>query len=287
MIWRQILFAPCVGVCFEIHFSPPLGTILDVRFNILLLFAPSNQTMKHFVVQLQIITFLSWGIVSNQIFYLSSSSSSYTHSISDSYEIILVIHEMTTPRLIDHQLEMDRSYPLLAIVLDVPGPGLALNVDDDTAHRSLKVNRDQGTQIALGVLERIEEAGEAACRIVLDGTDVLHVGGILTFAGHPDRVHAVACGRLLALDKVFQLDGHLLGQSVRLVIVFGDPAVDLVQLQEHTGRALVVIVVVLLDARQPALDVHIAHLSLWRWLVVVAMVNVLTATGRQTRNTIN
>lgn len=182
---------------------------------------------------------------------------------------------------------MHRSYPLLSVVDDVLGPGLALDVDDDAAHRPLKVHRHERAQVALRVLVRVEEAGEALRGVVLNGADVLDVRRVLALARHPDRVEAVPSVGLLALDKVLEPEWHSFGQVIRLVVVLGDPAVDLVELQEHARGALVVVVVVLLHARRPALDVHVAHLALWRRLLIVAVVDVLATTRSQTGHTVN
>lgn len=170
---------------------------------------------------------------------------------------------------------------------DVLRPRLALNIDDDTAHWSLKVDGDEGAEVSLGVLVRVEEAGETLRGIILDWANVLDVSRVLALARHPNRVEAVAGGRLFVLHKVLQSQRHLVGQTVRLIVVLRDPAVDLVQLEEDTGRTLVIVVVVLLDARRPALDVHVAHLSLWRWLLVVAVVDVLATARGQSRNAVN
>lgn len=182
---------------------------------------------------------------------------------------------------------MHGSYPLLPVVVNILGPRLALNVDDDAAHRPLKVDRDEGAEVALRVLVRVEEAGEALRRVILDRADVLYVGRVLALARHPDRVEAVPRVRLLVLNKVLESHRHAVGQGSRVVVVLGDPAVDLVQLQEDAGRALVVVVVVLLHARRPALNVHVAHLTLWRRLLVVAVVDILATAGRQSRNAVN
>jgi hypothetical protein len=57
----------------------------------------------------------------------------------------------------------------------------------------------------------------------------------------------------------------------------------LVELEENAGGALVVVVVVFFVARVPGLDVHFANLSRLGWVVVVAVVDVLTTAGGQAR----
>lgn len=48
-----------------------------------------------------------------------------------------------------------------------------------------------------------------------------------------------------------------------------------------------VAVVVFLSAGLPGLDVDIANLTSWWWLIVVTIVNILTATRCQTRGFVN
>lgn len=59
--------------------------------------------------------------------------------------------------------------------------------------RALKVYRHEGTQVTLGVLERIEIAGEAANGQIVDRSNVLLVSRILTLARHPDCVELNEC----------------------------------------------------------------------------------------------
>lgn len=66
--------------------------------------------------------------------------------------------------------------PFVSVVLDVAGPGLALDVDDDATDWSLEVHRHERAQVTLGVLVRVVVSGEATSRVVLDGTDVLDIG---------------------------------------------------------------------------------------------------------------
>lgn len=84
-----------------------------------------------------------------------------------------------------------------------------------------------------------------------------------------------------------QLARHIVGKLVRAVVEVRNPPVDLVQLEEDAGRALVVAVVVLLGALFEVLDVHIADLPGRRRLVVLAVENVLTAAGVQSGSLVN
>lgn len=92
------------------------------------------------------------------------------------------------PALIDHELQVHHAHAVGAVVLDVARPRAALDVDEDAGSRALEVDGDDGAEVALGVLVRVEVAGEAAPRDVLDGPDVLLVRRVLALARHPHRV---------------------------------------------------------------------------------------------------
>lgn len=59
--------------------------------------------------------------------------------------------------------------------------------------RALEVYRHERTQVALGVLVRIEVAGEAANGQIVNRSNVLLISWILTLAGHPDCVELNEC----------------------------------------------------------------------------------------------
>lgn len=80
---------------------------------------------------------------------------------------------------VHHQLEVHGAAPLVAVVEDVLGPGLALYVDQDARPGFLKEHSDEGAEIALLVGEGVVVGREAAARDVLDWPDVLHVSWIL------------------------------------------------------------------------------------------------------------
>lgn len=181
--------------------------------------------------------------------------------------------------LVDEQLKVYGAEPFVSVVLDVAGPGLALDVDDDATDWSLEVHRHERAQVTLGVLERVVVAGEATSRVVLDRTDVLDIGRVLALAGHPDGVHGVRFLITDSLDVVLQFGWHVVGQAVRVVEKVRDPSVDLVELQEYAGGALVVVVLVLQRARAVLLDVHVAHGPRRGSLGVITVVDIL-ATAR-------
>lgn len=85
------------------------------------------------------------------------------------------------------------------------------------------------------------------------------------------------------VDELLQISRHVLGQMVGVIVVMRRPSEDLVQLEENAGSAAVIVVVVLLNARCPGFDVNIADLTSWRFLSVVAVVNVLTTSRNRTR----
>lgn len=176
---------------------------------------------------------------------------------------------------------MHRAEPFVSVVgvSDVAGPGLALDVDDDATDWSLKVHRHERAQVALGVLVRVVVSGEATSRVVLDRANVLDIGRVLALARHPHGVHGVLFLLLDSLDVVLEFGGHVAGQLGRFVEEFRDPSVDLVELQEYAGGALVVVVLVLQRARAVLLDVNVAH-GPWRGLLgVITVVDVLASTG--------
>lgn len=179
--------------------------------------------------------------------------------------------------LVDEQLKVYGTEPFMSVVLDVASPGLALDVDDDATDWSLEVHRHKRAQVSLGVLERVIVSGEAPARVVLDRSDVLDIGRVLTLARHPHRVHGVLFLLLDGLDVVLELGRHVVGQGARIVVKVRNPSVDLVQLQEYAGGALVVVVLVLQGARSVLLDVHVAHGPRRGSLGVITVVDVLAS----------
>lgn len=152
----------------------------------------------------------------------------------------------------------------MSVVLDVAGPSLAFDVDDDSTNWTLEMYRNQGAQIAFGVLVGIVVAGETTSWIILNWSNVLNIGGILAFTRHPNGVHGMLLLIVDVLDVVLEILGHVGWQVGRVVEEFRDPSVDLVQLQEYARRALVVVVVVLQGARAILLDVDVTD-GPWRW----------------------
>lgn len=166
-------------------------------------------------------------------------------------------------RLIDQQLEVYRPQSFVSVVLDVVGPSLALDVDDDSTNRTLKMHRNQWAQIALRVLIWIVVSWETTAGVVLDRSNVFDIGGVFALARHPHSVHGVFFPFVNVLDVFLEILGHIAWQSGGVVVAFRNPSVDTVQLQEYARGALVVVVVVLQGARAVLLDVHIAYGPRW------------------------
>lgn len=195
---------------------------------------------------------------------------------------MLLAGRLGRPVLINQQLEVYGAQPFVSVVLDVAGPGLALDVDDDSTNWTLEMHRHQGAQIAFGVLIRVVVAGETTTRVILDWSDIFDIGGILAFTRHPNGVHGVLFLVVDGLDVLLEVLGHVSGQVGGVVEEFRDPTVDLVQLQEYAGSALVVVVVVLQGAGAVLLDVHVAD-GPWRWQMgVITVVDVLSSAGNLT-----
>lgn len=78
---------------------------------------------------------------------------------------------------------MDASFAIHAVVLNVLGPGLALNVDEHTRGRLGEVHKNERRQITGLVGEGEVLEVNAILRVVVDGTDVLLVGRVLKGTG--------------------------------------------------------------------------------------------------------
>jgi hypothetical protein len=153
---------------------------------------------------------------------------------------------------------MDRTHPVRSIVAYVLRPSSTFDVDDDSGDWPHEPDRHQGTQVALRVSEREVVPGEALDRRVeLDGAEVLHVGGVLPLARHPNVLPLFRSGDVA--DVLLEVLGHVRRKIVGVVVVVGRPAVDLVQLEEYAGRAPVVVEELVPAAVAPVLHVDLAH----------------------------
>lgn len=156
----------------------------------------------------------------------------------------------------------------------------------------------QRTQITFGIFIWIIVSGETLTWIVLDGSNIFDIGRIFTFARYPNGVQLEMCPNKLAklscikmhsinthfhwigfVDFLNQLTRHFWRQIFCAIIEFRYPTVNFVQFQENARRTLVIAVVILLCAFLETLDVDIANLAGWRWLIVFAIENVLTTSS--------
>lgn len=95
--------------------------------------------------------------------------------------------------------------------------------------RIFEVGENERAEVILLILVRIVVGRVARIGEVLDGPDVLHVGRVLAFAGHPDHLaHHLGLG--VVLDVVAQVLGHVLRQLADVGVGLGLPTEDLVQL---------------------------------------------------------
>lgn len=72
-------------------------------------------------------------------------------------------------------------------------------------------------------------------------------------------------------------------QAVSVIVEMRAPSEDLVELKENARSTSVIVVMVLLNARSPRLDVNVAYLASWRFLTVIAVVDVLSTSRNRTR----
>lgn len=148
--------------------------------------------------------------------------------------------------------------------MDVFRPGFALDVDQDTILGALKVHGDDRWQVSWGVLEREEISRESSARDVVDRSDVLVVGRVLTGARHPNDVSVLVASAKLGADVLPEIVGHDFRQMFGSVVQIRDPVEDLVQLQEYARALLLEVVPVRLGARAPLVHRNSADLALWR-----------------------
>ncbi|KAG8180112.1 hypothetical protein JTE90_027891 [Oedothorax gibbosus] len=79
---------------------------------------------------------------------------------------------------------MDAAQPILAIVLDVPSPGLAFDVYEHSGHRFLEMDEHKRRKIAVEIGEREVVFGNGpVCWVVANWADVFSVGRILKETG--------------------------------------------------------------------------------------------------------
>lgn len=184
--------------------------------------------------------------------------------------------------LVNHQLKVDHSNSLLAIVDNIACPGLAFNVDQDTSSWPLEVNSHHRTEVTLGVLVRIEVSRESLPWNVFDWSNIFYICWTLTFTAYPDCVEQLTIDFLLVNNVVFEVFWHFLWQVIGVIIKLWSPIIDLVKFDEDAGCRLVEVEAVFLRTWEPIFDVHVTHLIFIRGPVIITIVDILTTTGGQT-----
>lgn len=159
---------------------------------------------------------------------------------------------------------MDGPSSVCSVVVDVFRPGFALDVDQDASLGALEVHGDDRWQVSVGVLEREEVSRESSAWDVVDRSDVLVVGRVLTGARHPDDVGVLVASAKLGADVLPEILGHEVGQVLGSVVQVRDPVEDLVELQEYARALLLEVVPVRLGAGSPLVHRNFADLALWR-----------------------
>jgi len=179
--------------------------------------------------------------------------------------------------LVDDDLEVDEAESEGPLALDVLGPGLALNVEDDVGSGVGEFESDEGGEIALGVGVRVVEGVEAGVRVQGDGAHGILVGLVLTLAGQPDPLgHDAAVGRGEFANLGLEVFGHVFVDVSLGFVHFRNPVDHLVELEQNAGLAGLEAPVVHLAGVRELDEGEVAHLVLLQFGRVVA-VDVLDA----------
>jgi hypothetical protein len=181
-------------------------------------------------------------------------------------------------RCINHELKVNGSATVVAVMDDVLGPSLALDVDQDASWKVmngnelglwvqkfllltldvLKLNGDNWLQVALCAHEGeilAEEALLAAQALVCEGSEIVNISGVLTLARNPNDLHV---GLLrVYFDMVPQGFWHVFGDFTGF-IVWRLPVVDLVELEEDARLSLFETEAFFLSAVSKVLKVNFA-----------------------------
>lgn len=125
----------------------------------------------------------------------------------------------------------------------------------------LKLDRNEWLRVAGSVLpRRIEKVGESMPGQEVNPAHVLLVLRCLSHARHP---HLSQLGRVLRLDVLLQVLGHLLGQLRGLLKVVGQPVRLWIEVQENAGGLRLVAVAVVRGAGGGE-GLHVDHAELAR-----------------------
>jgi len=172
---------------------------------------------------------------------------------------------------------VDKAKTVASVVSNVLGPGSALNVDQHVGRWSVKLNSNNGGEVARGVPVWEVVAWEALPGEVLDGANILFISWVLTLAGHPDHLGDNITIICLALSNVIlEALGHVIGQLFQLLIDYWHPIDHLVKLEENARRLAVVApaLSLLALALEPCV-LKAAHLAILGWGGFTAVGDVL------------
>lgn len=182
------------------------------------------------------------------------------HSSLENLLLLLLLLEaevvLLRQLIVEHEeLEMHHPDPVHTVVVDVLGPGAALDVEELTELGLRELNGDDGAAVvALVLVGEVLGREAAGGGVVLDGAELLEIGGVLSLAVHPNLV------LVLLLDDVLPEGlGHVVRNVVGVVEGLVLNAIQLVQLDEDARLALVVAVVAL-GARSQVRQLELARL---------------------------
>jgi len=139
---------------------------------------------------------------------------------------------------------------LAAVVVDVFGPGAALDVDEYVRHGLLEHDSHQRVQVAWSVSVGEVVGIEARVGVHGDGADVFSVRGILSFTGHPHFLRHLWWVLFVGdFDNVI-LEGlwHIFGKLSLVPVYLWYPVDHLVHLEQDARLAVEVAEVILLLA---------------------------------------
>ena len=131
------------------------------------------------------------------------------------------------------------------IIINITGVGTALNMEQPAGLGVQELYSHQGINVTILVSVRIIFAVES-CGLgeVFQITHSLSIRRILAVTVNPDLVQIIA-SQLLLRNPGLDIGGDLAGHGVRVVVIVMDKVVDLVELEEDAGLALVIPVVAL------------------------------------------
>ena len=146
------------------------------------------------------------------------------------------------------------------IIINITSVGAALNMQQLPSLGIKKLDSYQRINITILVGVGIIFAVEGSrLGVVLQVAHGLPVGRILAVAVNPHLVQIIP-GQLSGSNSVLDIGWNFFGHGVGVVVVVVDEVVDLVELEEDAGLALVVAVAVLAAGTQLG-NIKLAHLN--------------------------